>query len=195
MTTYKIGYFVGSLAESSINRKLADAFVALAPESLELVEIPIKDLPLYSHDMDGDYPQVARDFKAAIESVDALLVITPEYNRGVPGGLKNAIDIASRPWGTNSFAGKPVAIAGASIGAVGTAVAQQQLRGIFGFLDTVIMGQPEAYIQLTAESFDAATGETSESLAGFLRGYLATFESFVVRHAEKPRDAYDETAA
>lgn len=195
MSTYKIGYLVGSLASTSINRRLADAIVRLAPETLEFVEIPIQDLPLYSHDLDADYPQPARDYKAAIESVDAVLIVTPEYNRSIPGALKNAIDFASRPWGTNSFAGKPVAIAGASIGAIGTAAAQQHLRAILGFLDAVVMGQPEAYVQMTPESIDPATGEPSETLAGFLRGYLATFESFVVRHAAKPRDEYHGTAA
>ena len=97
MTTYKVGYLVGSLATQSINRKLGKALIRLAPESLEFNEIPFRDLPLYSYDYDDDYPQVARDFKSAIKGSDAILFVTPEYNRSIPGGLKNAIDWASRP--------------------------------------------------------------------------------------------------
>ncbi len=97
MTTYKVGYFVGSLAKGSINRKLAKALVRLAPAELDMMEIPIKDLPLYSYDYDADFPPAARAFKDAIAAVDAVLFVTPEYNRSIPGGLKNAIDWASRP--------------------------------------------------------------------------------------------------
>ncbi|WP_238787181.1 NADPH-dependent FMN reductase [Vibrio fluvialis] len=99
MTKYKIGYFVGSLSSTSINRKLAHALAKLAPPELELVEIPIKDLPLYSQDYDADFPEVAKAFKQAIADCDGLLFVTPEFNRSIPGGLKNAIDWASRPWG------------------------------------------------------------------------------------------------
>ena len=106
MATYKVGYFVGSLASASINRLLAKALVRLAPPELVLSEIAIKDLPLYSYDYDADYPPVARAFKQAIADVDAVLFVSPEYNRSIPGGLKNAIDWASRPWGKNSFARK-----------------------------------------------------------------------------------------
>src|SRR5690606_36623925 len=116
MSDYKVGYFVGSLAKGSINRKLANALVQLAPSSLQMQEISFGDLPLYSYDYDADYPPVARDFKAAIAAVDAVLFVTPEYNRSIPGGLKNAIDWASRPWGQNSFTRKPSAIIGTSPG-------------------------------------------------------------------------------
>ena len=114
MTTYKVGYLVGSLATQSINRKLAKALIRLAPEQLEFSEIPFRDLPLYSYDYDDDYPQVAQDFKAAITASDAILFVTPEYNRSIPGGLKNAIDWASRPYGTNAFTRKPSAVIGTS---------------------------------------------------------------------------------
>jgi NAD(P)H-dependent FMN reductase len=103
MTTYTVGYFVGSLASNSINRMLSRALIRLAPPDLQFVEIPIKDLPLYNRDFDADYPPEGRALKDAIASVDAVLFVTPEYNRGIPGSLKNAIDWASRPWGTNSF--------------------------------------------------------------------------------------------
>ena len=109
MTTYKVGYLVGSLAKASINRQLATALIRLAPRELQFTEIPIKDLPLYSYDYDADFPPVARAFKQAIEDADAVLFVTPEYNRSIPGGLKNAIDWASRPWGQNSFRRKPSA--------------------------------------------------------------------------------------
>ena len=134
MATYKVGYFVGSLSSTSINRLLAKALVRLAPPELVLTEIPIKDLPLYSHDFDADYPPVARALKQSIADVDAVLFVTPEYNRSIPGGLKNAIDWASRPWGKNSFARKPSGVIGTSPGAIGTAVAQQSLRGVLCLL-------------------------------------------------------------
>ncbi|EIL96018.1 NADPH-dependent FMN reductase, partial [Rhodanobacter thiooxydans] len=125
---FKVGYIVGSLAKGSINRLLSKALVQLAPPALQLVEIPIRDLPLYSYDYDADYPPVARAFKQAIAEVDAILFVTPEYNRSIPGGLKNAIDWASRPWGRNSFARKPSGVIGTSPGSIGTAVAQAHLR-------------------------------------------------------------------
>ena len=103
MANYKVGYFVGSLAKGSLNRKLAKALVRLAPTELEMREIAFGNLPLYSYDYDDDFPDVAKDFKAAIAAVDAVLFVTPEYNRSIPGALKNAIDWASRPYGQNSF--------------------------------------------------------------------------------------------
>src|SRR5262249_20120030 len=143
----KVGYFVGSLATGSINRKLAKALVRLAPPELEMQEIPFRDLPLYSYDYDADYPKVAVDFKAAIAAVDPVLFATPEYNRSIPGGLKNAIDGASRPWGQNSFSRVPAAVIGTSPGAIGTAIAQQQLKSVLSFCNAPQMNAPEAYIQ------------------------------------------------
>ena len=102
MVTYKVGYFVGSLSSTSINRELSRALLRLAPEDLEFSEIPIGSLPLYSPDFDSDYPPEARALKASIAAVDAVLFVTPEYNRSIPGALKNAIDWASRPWGQNA---------------------------------------------------------------------------------------------
>ena len=111
---YKVGYIIGSIAKNSINRKLAQALVRLAPAELRMSEIPFKDLPIYSYDYDADYPPVARKFKDAIAASDAILFVTPEYNRSLPGGLKNAIDWGSRPYGKNAFTRKPTAIIGAS---------------------------------------------------------------------------------
>jgi chromate reductase len=139
MSAFKVGYFVGSLAKESINRKLALALTRLAPAELRMREIPIGDLPLYSYDYDPDYPPPARALKDAIAAVDAVLFVTPEYNRSIPGGLKNAIDWASRPWGQNSFTRKPSAIIGTSPGKIGTAVAQQHLRSILAFCNSPLM--------------------------------------------------------
>src|SRR3569833_1234102 len=147
MPQFKVGHFVGSLSAQSINRKLARALVKLAPSEIEMNEISYKELPLYNRDYDADYPQVARDYKAAIGRADALLFVTPEYNRSIPGPLKNAIDWASRPWGSNAFSRKPVATIGASAGKIGTAIAQQQLKSVMSFCYAPQMNAPEAYIQ------------------------------------------------
>jgi chromate reductase len=128
MPSFSVGYFVGSLASSSLNRKLAQALIGLAPQNLTFREIAIRDLPLYSSDYDKAYPPAGVAFKEQIDAVDAVLFVTPEYNRSIPGALKNAIDWASRPYGKNSFARKPSATIGTSPGKIGTAVAQQHLK-------------------------------------------------------------------
>ena len=181
MTTYKVGYFVGSLATASINRTLSKALIRLAPPDLEFTEIPIKDLPLYSYDYDADYPPEARALKDAIASVDAVLFVTPEYNRSIPGGLKNAIDWGSRPWGTNSFTHKPSAVIGASVGAIGTAVAQQSLRSVLGYCNSPQMNAPEAYIQFKPGLFTDSGEVTNDSTAQFLRDFMEEFRAFIVR--------------
>ncbi|MFJ3957035.1 NADPH-dependent FMN reductase [Arthrobacter sp. NPDC090010] len=178
---YSVGVLVGSLSSTSINRKLAEALQKLAPEDLVLEEIPIKDLPLYSQDYDQTFPPVARDFKARIEASDALIFVTPEYNRSVPGALKNAIDWASRPWGSNSFAKKPSAVTGASPGNISTAVAQQHLRSILSFVNSPELASPEAYIHFTPDLIDDDGNVTNESTAEFLRGWLESFAVFVSR--------------
>jgi chromate reductase len=181
MTTYKVGYLIGSLATGSINRKLARALVRVAPPELELTEIPFKDLPLYSYDYDADFPPPARAFKNAIAAVDAVLFVTPEYNRSIPGGLKNAIDWASRPYGKNSFTRKPSAVIGTSPGAIGTAVAQQSLRSVLSFCNSPQMNAPEAYIQFTSGLINDEGEVTNESTAEFLRSYMAEFHAFITR--------------
>lgn len=178
---YRVGYFVGSLAAASINRVLSRALIALAPAELQLFEIPIRDLPLYSYDYDDDYPQVARDLKAAIESADAVLFVTPEYNRAIPGGLKNAIDWASRPWGQNSFARRPSAVIGASSGLIGTAIAQQNLRSVLSFCNSPQMNAPEAYIHMTPGLITEDGQVTNESTEEFLRTFMAEFGTFIQR--------------
>ena len=181
MATHKIGYFIGSLARGSINRKLAKALVRLAPAELSMSEIPFKDLPLYSYDYDDDYPPVARAFKEAIAAVDAVLFVTPEYNRAIPGGLKNAIDWASRPYGTNSFTRKPSAVIGTSTGAIGTAVAQQNLRSVLSFCNSPQMNAPEAYIRFTPGLITDDGEVTNKDTAEFLRKFMSEFHMFIAR--------------
>lgn len=179
--TYTVGYFVGSLSQKSINRTLAKALIRLAPESLTFEEIPIKDLPLYNHDFDADYPAEGRALKEAIERHDAVLFVTPEYNRDIPGSLKNAIDWASRPWGTNSFNRKPSAVIGTSPGKIGTAVAQQNLRSILSFCDSPQMNAPEAYIQFVPGVFSDDGEVNDASTEEFLRHFMGEFAQFVER--------------
>lgn len=181
MAKYSVGYFVGSLAKDSINRKLANALVRLAPKELDLTEIPFRDLPLYCYDSDADYPPVARALKDAIASVDAILFVTPEYNRSIPGGLKNAIDWASRPWGQNSFARKPSAIIGTSPGKIGTAVAQTHLRSIMAFCNSPLMNSIEAYIQFEPGLITDDGEVTNESTAKFLEKFMTEFRGFIGR--------------
>ena len=181
MTTCQIGYFVGSLSSTSINRVLANALIGLAPKDLEFTEIPIGNLPLYSPDYDSDYPAEAQALKASIARADAILFVTPEYNRSIPGALKNAIDWASRPWGQNSFDHVPAGVIGASVGSIGTALGQQSLRAVLSFCNARQMTAPEAYIHFTPEKF-AATGEVvDDSTEAFLRGFLQEFRDHVVR--------------
>jgi chromate reductase, NAD(P)H dehydrogenase (quinone) len=181
MTAYKIGYFVGSLSSTSINRILSKALIRVAPEDLTFTEIPIDKLPLYSPDHDADYPPEALALKAAIAQADAILFVTPEYNRSIPGALKNAIDWASRPWGQNSFDHIPAAVIGASIGQIGTAVAQQSLRAVLGFCNARQMTAPEAYIQYSPELFTADGEVTNEATTEFLANFMAEFRDHVTR--------------
>ncbi len=181
MNTHQVGYFVGSLSKQSINRHLAKALVRLAPKNLQFTEIQIGDLPLYNRDFDDNYPPQAKALKAAVDGADAVLFVTPEYNRDIPGALKNAIDWASRPWGTNSFARKPSAVIGASPGKVGTAVAQQNLRSILSYCNSPQMNSPEAYIQATPGLITDRGEVTDSTTEEFLREYLRAFELFITR--------------
>ncbi|MDP9695552.1 UNVERIFIED_ORG: chromate reductase [Arthrobacter globiformis] len=181
MATHKIGYFVGSLASGSINRTLSQALIKLAPEDLEFTEIPIKDLPLYSYDYDADFPPEGRALKEAIEGSDGILFVSPEYNRSIPGALKNAIDWGSRPWGTNSFARKPTGIIGASPGSIGTAVMQSSMRAVLSFLDAPQLNAPEAYVKFNPDVFGSDGEVKDESTAAFLRHYMEEYCAFVQR--------------
>lgn len=182
MNSIRIGVLVGSLRKDSYNRRLALAVENLAPNGLTFEHIRIDDLPLYNQDFDADYPPVCRRLKQTIEVCDGLLFVTPEYNRSVPGVLKNAIDIASRPYGTSAFAGKPAAVCGASIGSIGTAVAQQHLRNMLAYLDVPTLGEPEVFIHFVADLI-APDGKisnpgTEEFLLGFVDRYVTWVKRF-----------------
>jgi chromate reductase len=179
--TYQVGYLIGSLATGSINRLLARALVQLAPEELEFTEVGIGDLPLYSWDYDTDYPPPARALKDAIAAADAVLFVTPEYNRSIPGALKNAIDWASRPYGHNSFARKPSAVIGTSPGNIGTAVAQQQLRSVLSFCNSPQMNAPEGYITFRPGLITDRGEVTDPSTEQFLREWMQEFAGFIER--------------
>jgi chromate reductase len=181
MDSYNVGFLVGSLARGSINRLLATALTRLAPRELSLTEIPIRELPLYSYDYDNSFPPVARTFKQAIAEVDAVLFVTPEYNRSIPGALKNAIDWASRPYGQNAFARKPSAVIGTSPGAIGTAVAQQHLRSVLSFCNSPQMNAPEAYLQFKPGLITADGAVTNDATEEFLRNFMQELHTFIVR--------------
>jgi chromate reductase len=181
MPGYKVGYFVGSLSSASINRVLANALIRLAPEDLEFTEIAIDNLPLYSPDFDAAYPPEANALKEAIARADAVLFVTPEYNRSIPGALKNAIDWASRPWGHNSFQHIPAGVIGASIGPIGTAVAQQSLRSVLSFCNARQMTSPEAYVHFSPAVFPESGEVTNEETAAYLRNFMAEFRDHVER--------------
>jgi chromate reductase len=181
MTVQKVGYFVGSLAKGSINRTLSKALLGVAPAHMEFTEIPIGNLPLYSYDYDADYPPEGRALKDAIAAVDAVLFVTPEYNRSIPGALKNAIDWASRPWGQNSFARKPSAVIGASPGAIGTAVGQQSLKQVLAFCNSPLMNAVEAYIQFKPGVFGDSGEINDPETEAFLRAYMREFHEFIAR--------------
>jgi chromate reductase len=181
MRSYTVGYIVGSLSVESINRRLAKALIQLSPTHLRFVEIPIRDLPLYNRDFDTDYPPEGQALKDAIAAADAVLFVSPEYNRGIPGCLKNAIDWASRPHGTNSFADKPSAVIGASPGKIGTAVGQQSLRNVLSYCNSPLMEAPEAYIHFTPGLITEAGEVTDKGTEQFLRDFIEEFAVFVAR--------------
>ena len=188
MSTYPIAVLVGSLRRESHNRKLATALTKLAPQELQFQALEIGDLPLYNQDDDEHQaPQVVR-LKREIRAAKGLLFVTAEYNRSIPGVLKNAIDHASRPYGQNAWQGKPAGIVGVSIGAVGTAVAQQHLRNVLTYLDVPTMAQPEAFIQAKEGLFDA-NGDIGAASRKFLQGWMDRYAEWIIRHVESERHA------
>src|SRR6187431_827164 len=179
--TYRVGYFVGSLSSTSINRILSKALIRLAPDDLEFTEIPIRNLPLYSPDHDASYPPEAVALKDAIHRSQAILFVTPEYNRSIPGALKNAIDWASRPWGQNAFDHIPAAVIGASIGQIGTALAQQALRGVLSFCNARQMTAPEAYIRFSRDEFAEDGTVRNTDVETRLRAFMSEFREHIQR--------------
>ncbi|MDL9979182.1 NADPH-dependent FMN reductase [Microbacterium sp. ASV49] len=178
---YRVGVLIGSLSTASINRRLAHALEKLAPPEFEFYEVDYSKLPLYNRDFDADYPQVALDFKEQVREADAIMFVTPEYNRSIPGALKNAIDWGSRPWGTSVWVDKPTAVIGASGGQIGTAVGQQSLRSTLSFLNARQMTSPEAYIHFTPGLVDDRGDVTVDSTREFLTMFMEKFLEFTAR--------------
>jgi chromate reductase, NAD(P)H dehydrogenase (quinone) len=182
--SYPVAVVVGSLRANSLSGSIARALMARAPQSLHMFIVPIDSLPLYNSDTDDNPPQAYVDFRRAIASASAVLFVTPEYNRGVPGALKNAIDIGSRPYGQNAFDGKPAAIVSQSPGSIGGALANHALRPTLMFLNMPTLTQPEMYLSHSADLLGSDGLPTSEKVANLFDGFLGEFESWVVRHAQ-----------
>lgn len=183
MSQYQIAVIVGSLRKESFNRKLANAIVKLAPSEFSFEQVEIGDLPLYNQDDDANPAESVKRLKGKIVAAQGLLFVTPEYNRSVPGVLKNAIDHASRPYGQSAWAGKPAGIVGISIGALGTSMAQQHLRNMLAYLDVPTLGQPEAFIQAKAGLFDAADNFGNADIKKFLQTWMDKYVAWIKTHA------------
>jgi chromate reductase len=181
---YKVAVLVGSLRKDSISRKIAHALEGLAPEGLKLEIVEIADLPLYNPDLEESIPAAWAAFRHKIAASDAVMFVTPEYNRSVPGALKNALDVGSRPYGKSAWAGKPAAIVSVSPGALSAFGANHHLRQSLVFLDMPAMQQPEAYIGNAAALFDDKGTLTNESTTAFLRKFMKSFESWIDRVRE-----------
>lgn len=177
-----IAVVVGSLRRDSFNRKLATAIEKLAPSDFSFKQVRIDDLPLYNQDDDANPAESVKRLKTEILAAQAVLFVTPEYNRSIPGVLKNAIDHASRPYGKNAWAAKPAGIIGVSVGAIGTAMAQQHLRNILAYLDVPTLGQPEAFIQAKEGLFDE-DGNIGEASKKFLQTWIDCYVTWVKKHA------------
>jgi chromate reductase, NAD(P)H dehydrogenase (quinone) len=182
MSKYQIAVVVGSLRKDSFNRQLATAIARLAPAEFSFKQLEIGDLPLYNQDDDAQPPASAKRLKAEISASQGLLFVTPEYNRSMPGVLKNALDHASRPYGQNAWAGKPAGVLGVSVGAMGTAMAQQHLRNVLAYLDVPTLGQPEAFIHAKEGLFDGA-GNIGEGSKAFLQKWMDQYVAWVKKHA------------
>lgn len=182
MSKYQIAVLVGSLRQNSLNRKLASAVVKLAPAEFSFKQVQIGDLPLYNQDDDANPAESIKRLKNEIKNAQGLLFVTPEYNRSVPGVLKNAIDHASRPYGQSAWAGKPAGVLGASPGAMGTALAQQHLRNILAHLDMPTLGQPEAFIHAKEGLFDEA-GNIGADNKKFMQNWMDKYVAWVKKFA------------
>jgi chromate reductase, NAD(P)H dehydrogenase (quinone) len=179
---YPIAVIVGSLRRDSFNRKLADALARLGPPEFDFKQVAIGDLPLYNQDDDANQSASVKRLKSELSSAQGLLFVTAEYNRSIPGVLKNAIDHASRPYGQNAWAGKPAGVIGASIGAIGTSMAQQHLRNVLAYLDVPTLGQPEAYVHAKDGLFDADGGIGPDNQK-FMQAWMDRYVGWVKLHA------------
>jgi chromate reductase, NAD(P)H dehydrogenase (quinone) len=181
MSQYQIAVIVGSLRKDSFNRKLATAICKLAPAEFSFKQVQIGDLPLYNQDDDANQADSVKRMKSEIAASQGLLFVTPEYNRSIPGVLKNALDHGSRPYGQSVWPGKPAGVLGASVGAIGTALAQQHLRNILAYLNVPTLGQPEAFIQAKDGLFDDA-GNIGEGSRKFLQEWMDRYVAWVKTH-------------
>ena len=181
MSIVQIAVVVGSLRKESFNRQLATAIERLAPDEFKFSHIRIDDLPLYNQDDDGQQAASVLRLKREVQSAQGLLFVTPEYNRSIPGVLKNALDHGSRPYGKTAWAGKPAGVIGASVGAIGTALAQQHLRNVLAYLDVPTLGQPEGFIHAKEGLFDA-DGNVGEGSKKFLQGWVDAYAAWVKKH-------------
>jgi len=181
MARTRIAVIVGSLRKESFNRQLANALPALAPD-LEFTQLRIDDLPPYNQDDDGAQAPAVKRLKDEVAASAGVIFVTPEYNRSMPGLLKNAIDHASRPYGQSAWKGKPAGVIGMSIGAAGTAMAQQHLRNVLAYLDMPTLGQPEVFIQHKPGMFDDQ-GSLVEATGKFMQGWMDAYVAFVKRHS------------
>ncbi len=182
MAKFKAAIIVGSLRKESYNLKLAKAIAKLGKERFDATFVQIGDLPLFSQDLEANVPAPVTRVKGEIEKADAVLLVTPEYNRGIPGVLKNAIDWMSRPYGKNSLAGKPTAICGASPGSIGSACAQHNFKSVLSYLDVLLMGQPEVYVQFKEGLIDADGNIGNEDTKKFLQKFTDKFAGWSERH-------------
>ena len=182
MEQTQIAVIVGSLRRDSFNRKLASAMVKLAPPEFTFKQLEIGDLPLYNQDDDANPVASVKRLKAEIITAQGVIFVTPEYNRSIPGVLKNAIDHASRPYGQSAWAGKPAGVLGASVGPIGTAMAQQHLRNILGYLDMPTLGQPEAFIHAKEGLFDDA-GNIGEGSNKFMQSWMDRYVAWVKKYS------------
>jgi len=183
MSEYRIAVVVGSLRRESFNRKLAHALIKLGPQEFSFEHLTISDLPLYNQDDDANPAEPVKRLKGEIAEAQGLLFVTPEYNRSMPGVLKNALDHASRPYGQNAWAGKPAGVIGASIGSIGTAIAQQHLRNSLAYLDVPTLGQPEAFIHVKEGLFDEAGNIGNEDSKKFLQNWMDQYVEWVIKYA------------
>jgi chromate reductase len=182
MAQYKIAVVIGSIRKDSFNKKLASALEKLFPADFSFTHVRIDDLPPYNQDDDGNPSAQVKRLKGEIKAAQGLLFVTPEYNRSIPGVLKNAIDHASRPYGQSAWDGKPAGVIGASVGAIGTALAQQHLRNILAYLNVPTLGQPEAFVHNKEGLYDA-DGNISEGSRKFLQGWVDAYVGWVKKHA------------
>jgi chromate reductase len=185
--SYRVGMLIGSLRKDAYSRKLGNALQRLAPASLAIETIEFGDLPLYNQDIEdsGDLPHEWESFREAISRCDGLLFVTPEYNRSVPGGLKNAIDVGSRPYGKSAWEKRPAAVASISPGAIGAFGANHHLRQSLVFLDVPVMPQPEAYVGGAADLFDDRGELTKEDTRKFLASFMQAFADWVAKNARR----------